>query len=394
MLRPLAYHQQMVAFLKKEEPELWTWASSAAARDDFSASVRTELLKNNYRLDAEEHADLAQRTAKVAERLGIAAPVTLYQANGGLGMNAMLCRLPGEAHVIFSGPILTVLRGAELDAVLAHELAHYHLWDLENGDYLTAERLLSAAAHHPRASTSHIQSARRFSLYTEIYADRGALEGSGELEATVAALVKTETGLADVSGAAYLRQADEIFASENPVTEGSGHPETFIRARALRLWQQGASGVEEWLTQVIEGGLKVDALDLLGQQRLTHLTRRLFMEVLRPKWMQTPITLAHASATFQDFIPNDTPDGEIAATLRTADPGTQELLAYLLLDFATIDPELDEAALAVTLNWSVALGVDDLFEKIAAKEAGWGKRVLNRVKKQADEIIANAEVSA
>jgi hypothetical protein len=167
------------------------------------------LLKANYRLDADGHPELAERCAAVAQRLGVTAPVTLYQATGGLGLNAMLCHLPGEAHIVFTGPILATLRGAELDAVLAHELAHYRLWEMDGGGFLVADRLMMAAANDPRAAASHAQTARRFRLYTEVFADRGSLAGCGQLEAAVAALVKTETGLPEVSATSYLRQADE-----------------------------------------------------------------------------------------------------------------------------------------------------------------------------------------
>src|SRR4029434_8591240 len=115
----------------------------------------------------------------------------------------------GEAHIVFTGPILSTLKGAELDALIAHELAHYRLWDMDDGDYLVADRLLMAAANDPRAASSHVQTARRFRLYAEVFADRGSLAGCGQLEAAVAALVKTETGLPEVSAKSYLRQADE-----------------------------------------------------------------------------------------------------------------------------------------------------------------------------------------
>ena len=100
------------------------------------------LLKSNYRLDAEGHPELVECCAAVAERLEVKAPVTLYQAAGGLGLNAMLCHLPGEAHIVFTGPILANLTGAELDAVLAHELAHYRLWEMEVEIFPSADRVL------------------------------------------------------------------------------------------------------------------------------------------------------------------------------------------------------------------------------------------------------------
>ncbi|HEV7404353.1 MAG TPA: M48 family metalloprotease [Chthoniobacteraceae bacterium] len=386
-LAPPPYLHEVVALLKEREPELWQWSSSVAVRSEASEEARTELLKANYRLDAAGHPELTERCAAVAQRLGVTAPITLYQANGGFGLNAMLCYLPGEAHIVFTGPILANLRGAELDAVLAHELAHYQLWTMNGGEFLVADRLLMAAADDARASTSHAQTARRFRLYTEVFADRGGFAGCGELEATVAALVKTETGLHDVSAASYLRQADEIFAREESRTKGLNHPETFIRARALRLWAEQDADVENWLAATIEGPLGVDELDLVGQQRLTKLTRRFLGEFLRPKWFQSAAVLAHARGFFPDFAVPSTPDAAVADELQFTDAASREYLCYLLLDFVAIDPDLEEVPLAAALEWSGRLGIGEAFSKLAMKELGLGKRVLARVKKEAEAML-------
>lgn len=383
--------REVVALLKEREPELWRWSSSVAVRSEAAEEARTELLKANYRLDAEGHPELTQRCAAVAQRLGVTAPITLYQANGGFGLNAMLCYLPGEAHIVSTGPILANLRGTELDAVLAHELAHYLLWTMEAGDFLIADRLLMGAAEDHRATRSHTQTARRFRLYTEVFADRGGFTGCGELEATVAALVKTETGLPEVSAASYLRQADEIFAREKTETKGLDHPETFLRARALRLWSEQDPALDEWLAGAIEGSLGIDEVDLVGQQRLTKLTRRFLGEYLRPKWLQSPAVLAHATAFFPDFAVPAQPDATVAGELQFTDPASREYLCYLLLDFAAIDPDLEEVPLAAALDWSGRLGIGEAFEKLAMKELGLGKRQLTRLKKEAAETLRKAE---
>lgn len=388
---PLPYQREVVAYLKSNEPELWRWASSGEVRSEFAEETRTELLKANYRLDATGHPELTERCASVARKLEIAAPVTLYQAAGSPGLNAMLCYLPGEAHIIFSGPILTTLKGAELDAVLAHELAHYCLWEMDGGDYLVADRLLLAAANDPRGSASHIQTARRFRLYTEVFADRGSFAGCGELDPTVAALIKTETGLADASASSYLRQADEIFAKKDSPAKGVDHPETFIRARALRMWAENDPGLERWLATIIEGELALDELDLPGQARLAQLTRRFLGEVLRPAWFQSPMVLAHACAFFPDFSPASAADEALVGQLQTSDTATREYLCYVLLDFSVVDADLEDLPLAAALDWSQRLDIADLFEKLAMKELGIGKRPLTSLKKQAATLLAKAE---
>jgi hypothetical protein len=391
ILAPLLYHREVVAYLKAAEPELWEWASSAAVQNEQAEQVRTELLKANYRLDAAGHPELVQRTAVVAQRLGVKAPVTLYQSARGSEMNAMMCHLPGEAHIVFFGPILATLKDAELDAVLAHEIAHYRLWEMDGGDILIAERLLAAAVNDPRSMPSHAHTSRRFRLFTEVFADRGAYVGCGELDAAVSALIKTETGLREVSAASYLRQADEIFERDKSMTNGVEHPETFIRARALRLWLESDPGLDDWLAATISGPLEIDQLDLADQQKLTSLTRRLLAQLLRSSWFQTAPVLAHARTFFADFAPATSSDDSLVPELSFSDHATREYLCYLLLDFVAVDPELEEAPLAAALTWSDQLGLAELFEKLALKELGLGKRQLNKVKKEAAETLAQAE---
>ena len=349
------------------------------------------MLKSNYRLDAAAHPDLAQRCAAMATQLGVTAPVTMYQAQGGLGMNAALVHLPGEAHLVFTGQILEKLVGAELDAVLAHELAHQRLWEMDGGVFLTADRLLVSAANDPRAAASHVQTARRFRLYTEVFADRGALAGCGDLHAAVAALVKTETGLTTVSAEGYLRQAEEIFARGAAKTDGIEHPETFIRARALRLWAEEDASLDEWLARTIEGPLALDELDLAGQRRAGQLTRRFLAELLRPRWFQSAAVLAHARAFFPDFTPGLAPDESLVADLATDDKATREYWLYLLLDFAAVDRELEDVPLAAAIVWARRFEMLEAFEKLALKELGLPKRQFTKVKKEAAELLDKAE---
>ena len=75
------------------------------------------------------HPDLYKSVMEVKARLQLDIPVTLYQAEHSLANNAALYFIPGEGHVVFSGPVLTLLNADELKSVLGHELAHYHLWD-------------------------------------------------------------------------------------------------------------------------------------------------------------------------------------------------------------------------------------------------------------------------
>lgn len=391
-LRPLPYHRDTVAYLKEREADLWSWFSSTGFLDEHAKSVRLELLKNAYRFDRAEHGDLYAAVDEVTGRLGLAAPVIVYQAQNAPAMNAYLAYIPGEAHVVFEGPVRDTLNDDELRATLAHELTHYLLWEKDGRELLIADQALAAMANHPRAEPSHIESARLFRLYLEVHADRGALAVLRDPLAAVASLVKVQTGLADVSAESYLRQAEEIFSQTEVKTEELTHPESYIRARALQLWAGQGEAADAEVARMIEGPLDLGRLTLLGQVRLTALTRRVLARFLKPAWLRTTARLAHARLFFPDLDP-DADAGELEMP-EPAAPSIADYLGYLLLDMASADHADDEAVLAAALQAAEELGATAPFLKGAADDLGVSKRAIARLKKNAADIVAGAANAA
>ena len=393
-LEPLPYHVELRDCLKSQERELWNWFASARAQADYTENLRLELLKSTYRLDAEGHPELYQSVEVAKARLQLDIPITLYQAQNSPQPNATLYFMPGEGHVVFSGSLLSQLDAEEIKSVIGHELAHHHLWGREGGEFHIADRLIQAVACDPRAASSHENTARRFQLYTEIFADRGSLCVTGDVNPVVAGLVKIHTGLSQVSAASYLRQAEEIFSKSNIATEGVSHPETFIRARALALWQEHADEATARISDMIEGTLVLDELDLIGQARLTKHTRHFLEYFLQPKWFQTAATLGHAKLFFADFQPGKTREDSALDGFKFSDPKLREYFCYLLLDFVTADPELEDMPLVAALDLSRQLEMDAQFEKFAARELKMKIRDVRKLKDEAVELLAKAEVSA
>lgn len=392
-LTPLPYHLELRDYLKSQERDLWRWFASARARADYTASLRLDLLKSAYRLAADSHAELHAAIAEVQNKLGLDVPVTAYQAQDSPALNATLFYIPGEAHLVFSGPILSLLHGEELKSVVGHELAHYHLWSAEDGEFHIADQLLQAVAQDPRAGASHEQSARWFQLYTEIFADQGSLAVTEAVEPVIAGLVKIQTGLANVSAASYLQQAEEIFRQTNAPTEGVTHPETFIRARALDLWAKEDPAAHAEIRRMIEGVASVDELDVLGQRRLTQATRRLIGQLLRPNWFRTEAVLGHAKSYFPDFSAEDAAD-ETLADPAFSEAGLQRYFAFVLLDFAAVDPQLERLPLMAALELSRRLGWEETFDKLAAKELRLKAREVKKLRESAAEQLAQAEAAA
>lgn len=392
-LEPLPYHAELRDCLKSQERELWNWFASARAQADYTENLRLELLKSTYRLEAEGHPELYQSVEVAKARLELDIPITLYQAQNSPQPNATLYYMPGEGHVVFSGSLLTLLNAEEIKSVIGHELAHHHLWGREGGEFHIADRMIQAVANDPRAASSHEHTARRFQLYTEIFADRGSLCVTGDVNPVVAGLVKIQTGMGQVSAPSYLRQAEEIFVKENVATEGLSHPEAFIRARALALWQEHGEAATARISDMIEGTLALDELDLIGQARLTQHTRRFLEYFLQPKWFQTTATLGHAKLFFTDFQPVNTRDASALDGFKFSDPKLREYLCYLLLDFVTADPELNDMPLMAALDLSRQLELDAQFEKLTARELKMKIRDVRKLKDQAAEMLARVEVT-
>lgn len=391
-LRAMPYHDEVVGLLRRQEPEAWAWASSAAARSDRAQEVRAFLLQNTYRLDADAHPQLHACCATAAARLGVTAPITIYQGSEQHA-NAALLYLPGEAHIIFNGSLLERLAGAELEAVCGHELAHHLLYERDDGAWFTASRLLGMAQDDPRSDASLRETARLFALYTEAFADRGGAVACGALEPAVAALVKSQTGLAAVSAASYLRQADEICAALAERSDAVSHPEVFVRARAMRLWceahaagkEHAVADADAWLRTVLEGPLAIDALDLLGQQRLTALTRRVIGQFIRLPALRSSALLAWARRYFPDAHGADAPDPTLRDDLAA---GVHEYVAALLLDFAVADRSLEDVPLAQAIVLARDLGLPEPFEKLALKALKMTKRQFAKARGEADALLA------
>lgn len=384
-LLPLKYHRDLVEYLRHDEPHVWEWASSANVRQEASENVREAMLRQTYRLEPASHPAIFAACAAAMEKLGIEAPVTLYQAADGT-MNAALYYIPGEVHMVFSGPTLERLGEIELLALMGHELAHYRLWSEDEGAHFVASRILDLALTFPDAKPSHRESARLLSLHTELYADRGAALAVDSLAPAVSMLVKVMTGLQSIDPAAYLRQALELEAS-NLKSAGLSHPEAFVRARALELWWQDDPALEDWMERRLLGPISIEALDLLRQRELTELTRGFLAHFVRQDGDVQDAVLTQIRQYFPEFQP-----GEISLDLESLAPeviddATREYLVALMFDCAMADPEMTEDLMALAAKTAGSIGAADQLKAALKRDLKWTKRA-------ADKLFARAAKAA
>lgn len=390
-LEPLPYHLRLRDYLKSQHEELYQWFRSADAQSDYRESVQMHLLKTTYRMERGAHESHYRLVDEAAEALGLPYPVTLYQAQSAGGEQASLYFTPGHGHVVFAGRILELLDDSELLALIGHELAHFKLWTADDGAFLTIDHMIATMANEPRAAISHEESARLWQLFTEIYADRGSAVVSGDPNAAASMLLKVCTGLAEVDPESYRRQADDVFSREDVSTEGWTHPELFIRVRALALWEEQGETMEAEVARMIQGKCYLERLDLLEQKELQKGTRQFLRYHLRHSWLRTEKVLAHAGMFFPSGLDEPGPDlNGFKNRWLSGHEKIRDYFCFLLLDFAVVDPELDQNALAVSFLTAEELDLGDRFEELARKELKLLKRDTTKIREGAAKMVEQA----
>ena len=361
-MQAFSYHQRVAAFFKAKT-RLWQYFSAPLTGDD-PVSFKTELLKSTYRLDPATEPRLYAAVAQIKEALQIRQQVTLYQLMNGDDLNAHVYTQPEEVHVVFSGRALQLLDEKESLAVLAHELGHVLLFNLE--DYNTSNRILNALSGQVATGNEYLETARLFDLYTELFCDHMALKVTGDIHAAVSSLVKMGTGLEQVSADSYIRQAIEIFGQGKVITDSSTHPEMFIRAYALHLQATQPDTWEEQIRPVIEGNTRLSLLDIFAQQQLAAYTRSCLDWLLSDPDLQSP-ELIHL---FNQYFPGEKINTAAMPEqdLSDYDLSSRDYLAYVLFDFALADKETEEQVLERAFLLARTAGLADNLVAVLKKE--------------------------
>lgn len=386
MLSALGYHRSVLAVVRRVDERAWD-----ALHGGPEGSFDDVLMRNAYRLEAGVHPDVFRAGERAARALGLDEEIDYFQVNGEA--NAAYIHQAGKAVVLFQGPLLDRLDDDELTAVIGHELAHRLLWQADDGGYLAVDRLLDASAGDARTPAQYLETHRRWSLATELFADRGALTACGDLRTSIRALLKLETGLSTADPDAYLRQAESLDLRSG--SRGTSHPEAVGRAWALRNWVAG-----EDVEALVTGPLDVDAPDLLDAVLLRELSRDFAAAIAQTEGLRTD-AIATAAAGFADppgplGVPGGTVRFDEPLTVRPVDgaplprprpfaAATLRYLCYLLLDLATADPEAGDAALIASLAVARRSGLPG-YADLADDELGWSDTQRARLV-QASEVV-------
>ncbi|WP_125461868.1 MULTISPECIES: hypothetical protein [Rhodomicrobium] len=393
----LPYHVAVAGHLRTGEAALWSWFESDQFSKRYSEMVKLELLKSTYRLTRADQPGLYAQADVALNALGLDLPVTVYQRQGGGdGANAALIFLPDEAAIMLMGNIAELLSEGETLALLGHELAHHRLYTLDGGQYFTAARLLDWCAEQPGCDAAFRETDRLYQLHTEIFADMGALHVTSDRDAVIASLIKVSTGLRSVTARSYLEQTSEILEGDKAGSEGVTHPELYIRAKALDLLAADPPRIGE-TEALVRGKIEAGRLDILGQHKLSTLSRELVDCLMVHPFMRGEYAANLAERYFPGYRPAAVPSADHAAMaveIAGLAKSCHDYLAFLLLDFATVDPDHGEAGLAWTLDLADRIGLFTVYEALARKELKRKKEDLTKLRRGAAEKIEKANHAA
>lgn len=388
-LSPFPFHVQLRDHFKKRE-RTWKWFSEQQVKDEQAKAHRTALLKNTYRLDPATYVKPYALAAQAVKALNIDAVVTLYQEQNTTQLNAGISIIGKEAHIVLSGRLMELLTEKELLALLGHELAHYLFYSLENGDHEVTNRVVYAIANDERSEDVHVETARVYSLYMELFCDRGAMLAAQDSQAVLSCLIKLHTGLAQVNTTSYVQQAEEVVNAENDGSEAATHPENYLRCLALHYWHTDPTGSAARIERMVRGPLDINNLDIFRQKELQVLTQDVLQLAIKPGWIFSSAVAALCRSYFPEL--KRSPEAFVTDALREqvklAAKDTRNYLCYVLLDVARCDGEQEEVPLGHVLELAELLELSTEFDAILRKELKVSARDLKQLKERAMEGLS------
>jgi hypothetical protein len=339
----IPYHLKVRDYFRRHASTRELFAAVRTGEEQLVAS-QTDLLKNARQLSREGEPALFEAIDRVREALELTdLRVTAYQAadQSGNELNTSTIFLPGEAHLVLKGSHLEKLDKQELMAVIAREMAHVRLYTLADGEIGVADRIVKSIVNDAGSGPVYLETARLFSLYTEIYCDRCAYTVLGDATAVITMLEKPDSLLTAVS-----------------------------RTRALHLWRdQGEAAVQE-IARMIEGVPDFGRMDLLFREELNALTYDVLQEYLRPGWFRTEPIIGLGKQYFPNW--GEREGGRAAEEMASVIGGMhidiRTYFAYVLLDFVLADPSLGAMAGGRALEFAGLMRIADVYDTICQKE--------------------------
>jgi len=354
----------------KQKEKTWKWFSDKNNSETAIENFKTELLKNTYRIDVESEPELYEIVNVAKEKLGIVLPITLYQSQFVDYYNATIVLFENEAHMVISGNLIKLLNDEEKLALFAHELTHVYFYLIENSDYEICNRIINSIANDIDSSNIYKETARLNQLFVELYCDLGSLYVCNNLQVVISTLVKIHTGLEKVSAESYLKQANEILEKNKQGSEGVTHPEIYLRARVLQMYDNDFNIDNHQVNKLIIGKYDLYNLNIFNKDEVAIMTKKMIDIVLKNKWTQSDYSMVLYKQYFGEFNVDDNSiiDKEMLVFIENCKESLKNYFAYVLLDFALSDIELLDPFLGLIFDVGEQLEIKDELEEVVKKE--------------------------
>lgn len=389
MLQQLSYHEAIAAWLSAHEDGVWDWFSNRKLQADQDVETRDLLLQQTVRLTRESHSPVYNCCEKAMAKLGVAAPVTLYQASDG-AMNAALFFVPEEVHIVLYGPVIEKLSEVELTALLGHEISHYLLWTHSDRRYRIAQQIIDDAAQQSPGDHSLYETARLYQLATEVFADRGAALAAGSEGPAIAVLLKVMTGLKQTDPGAFLQQAAELDA-KGEISKSQTHPEVYLRALFIdRWWREretaAQSQIDEWVLTKLKGPMVIGQLDLIDQEAMSARTREFFAYLLYESDLASKMVVTQVRQFFPEWtLQEDRIDLETLKQV-AQDKSVRDYFVALIFDLAHADPDQTEELLIRGAKLALGIDWEDEYRGNLKTLLKMRKPQIDRIMKASDKV--------
>lgn len=224
--------------------------------------AKTELLGTSVQVTDQQFPRVFAAVRQASARLQMSPP-PVYVSAGNESIRAQALGTNDDAYIVVNAQLVENLGDVELIAVIGHELGH-----IQNNQVVYATALYyltNAAVMFVRwVVQPAIMTLQAWSRRAEITCDRAALICTQDLDATLAALVKSALGLEKGTAldiAAYLEHLPDVKRGVGRYAElFRSHPYLPKRVQALRVFAESAF-YQHITGTTTEGGLSADEVD-------------------------------------------------------------------------------------------------------------------------------------
>ena len=124
------------------------------------------------------------------------------------------------------------------------------------------------------------------------------------------------------------------------------------------------AGIE--VSKMLEGITDLDQLDIFKQRVMADFTRSFLQLYLKPKWFRSSLVLGQARDYFSNYVVDENIllNQKLTEEIEEFHPSIKEYLCWIMLDFAMLDPSLEEVPVGWAFQFAEDLSLKETFDKI------------------------------